>query len=229
MTNLAVSLMTGGSVALVLFALESAQEDRAKRLQAQELAAQQRADFQLAIAVASDLSGFTPPRKPEDGKPLGGAYSMAGAVLNGKKLANATLSDVDLERASLEFTHLGGGRLLSADLENARMRGAFLRYADLRCACLAGAVLDDADLSNADLRGVDLRGASLLRADLRGALADEETLWPEAERQRGACRKAEDASCGREARNSSKVGHTFTLRTDTPGERSCTPLRRGRS
>ena len=225
MTNLAVSLMTGGGVALVLFALESAHADRAEDLQDREIAAQQRADFQLAVALAPDLSGFTPPRDGDSGRPLAGPYSMVGSYLNGKKLANATLADVDLRRANLNFTHIGGGRLRSANLQDARMRGAFLRYADLRCACLAGAVLDDADLSNTDLRGVDLRNASLRRVDLRGALTDEETLWPGPELQAGLCRTAADGSCGREARNSWKVDHSFALRTDVPAERGCTPLR----
>ena len=100
------------------------------------------------------------------------------------------LLGTDLQLAGLDSARLAGVDLQGADLRWAWLRwaqldGADLSYADLRNAHLDGASLAGAEMAEAQLRGAHLEGASLLgvldlgQAQLEGALADDDTIWPE--------------------------------------------------
>ena len=85
-----------------------------------------------------------------------------------------TLSEKDLNGASLSLANLSGADLSMADLTKANLSGANLSMADLTKANLSGANLSGASLARADLikanlSGANLSGASLARADLSGA------------------------------------------------------------
>ncbi|WP_435224248.1 pentapeptide repeat-containing protein [Streptomyces sp. Tue6028] len=100
------------------------------------------------------------------------------------------LLGTDLQRAGLDSARLVGVDLEGADLRWAWLRwahldGADLSYADLRDAHLEGASLVGAEMTGARFHGAHLEGASLLgvldldHAQLEGAVADDETVWPE--------------------------------------------------
>jgi hypothetical protein len=78
-------------------------------------------------------------------------------------LANASFDGADLRRANLAGADLTKASFEDADLKEARMSGANLKAAILR---------------EADLRGADLTGVNLNETDLEGAVADDETTWP---------------------------------------------------
>ncbi len=78
----------------------------------------------------------------------------------GADLTNALLQDQDLSGAKPRFA-----LLMDANLEGANLRDANLE----------GTLLYGANLRGADLRGADLGG----RTDLKGAEADEYTIWLE--------------------------------------------------
>lgn len=139
---------------------------------------------------------------------LGRAHWRDRAVelqLPGVDLRRAFLPDADLQGAWLHDVHLehaalSGANLCKANLGNARLKAANLRDAiledvdlhdaDLEGANLRGARLDRADFRidegrrGASLRGAELHGArlgeamNLADADLRGARADNGTIWP---------------------------------------------------
>jgi hypothetical protein len=144
--SLGASLVSGGFITVAIFGLQLA-----SNLNAQE------ESFRLAIAMQSDLSGFS----PQD-------HSLENAYLNSKILDGAQLSNTNLR---------------SAKLRHAALRGTLLHNADLRGADLLGADLFEAELPHADLRNADLRSAKLEDADIwtadfRGALVNAETCWP---------------------------------------------------
>ncbi len=68
-----------------------------------------------------------------------------------------------------------GADLTNALLQDQDLSGAKPRFALLMDANLEGTLLYGANLRGADLRGADLGG----RTDLKGAEADEYTIWPE--------------------------------------------------
>jgi len=124
------------------------------------------------------------------------------AALEGARLAEANLSELDMHSANLQRADLTGASLRSAklwcaNLEGANLRSADLRSADLERANLQGADLRYAKLGNAvmartDFRGADLRGASFVAlgfdtviggdvlesADFTGARWSSATRWP---------------------------------------------------
>jgi hypothetical protein len=100
------------------------------------------------------------------------------------------LLGTDLQRAGLDGARLAGVDLQGADLRWAWLRGADLdgadlSFADLRDAHLEAASLVGAEMTGARLRGAHLEGASLTgvvdldHAQLAGAVADDQTVWPE--------------------------------------------------
>jgi Pentapeptide repeats (8 copies) len=109
--------------------------------------------------------------RPEDNEPL----RLLGTDLQLAGLDRACLAGADLEGADLRW----------AWLRSACLDGADLTYADLRDAHLDGASLVGAEMTGTQLRGAHLEAASLLtvtdldQAQLEGALADDETVWPE--------------------------------------------------
>jgi hypothetical protein len=144
--SLGASLVSGGFVTVAIFGLQLASNLNAKE-----------ESFQLAIAMQSDLSGFSPQ-----------GHSLEYAYLNSKVLDGAQLSNTNLR---------------SAKMRHAALRGTLLHKADLRHADLLGADLFEAELPNADLRDADLRSAKLedaniWSADFHGALVNAETCWP---------------------------------------------------
>ncbi len=73
-----------------------------------------------------------------------------------------------------------GADLTNALLQDQDLSGAKPRFALLMDANLEGANLRDANLEGTLLYGANLRGADLGgRTDLKGAEADEYTIWPE--------------------------------------------------
>jgi len=84
---------------------------------------------------------------------------LRGAVLQGRNLRAANLSNADLN----------GARLDRADLSGANLTGTYLFGANFSAADLRGAQLINADLRKANLNQADLRGAYLLMANLRKA------------------------------------------------------------
>jgi uncharacterized protein YjbI with pentapeptide repeats len=89
---------------------------------------------------------------------------LAGADLEGARLAGADLSSASLRYAVLTRADLSGALLAGADLTRADLGGANLFDADLTRAILIGALLFDADLTGADLDGARLDGANLTGA-----------------------------------------------------------------
>jgi Pentapeptide repeats (8 copies) len=124
------------------------------------------ADVRTALLVLSKGNV-----RPEGDEPL----RLLGADLRRAGLDRARLAGVDLEGADLSW----------AWLRWARLDGADLSQADLRDAHLDGASLVGAEMTGAQLRGAHLEGASLLgvtdldQARLVGAVADDQTVWPE--------------------------------------------------
>lgn len=114
---------------------------------------------------------------------------LAGADLHFADLTGANLRGADLTRADLTGTSLRRAVLVEATLYQADLRDAVLAQAladeaDLRGTDLTGADLRAAHLGHArldfaDIRGADLAGADLTGTSLRGALADEDTTWPD--------------------------------------------------
>jgi pentapeptide repeat protein len=109
--------------------------------------------------------------RPEGDEPL----RLLGTDLQRAGLDSARLARVDLEGADLRW----------AWLRWAHLDGADLSHADLRDAHLEGASLAGAEMTGARFHGAHLEGASLLgvldidHAQLHGAVADDETVWPE--------------------------------------------------
>jgi Pentapeptide repeats (8 copies) len=122
--SLGASLVSGGFVTAAIFGLQLASNLNAKE-----------ESFQLAIAMQSDLSGFSPQ-----------GHSLKNAYLNSKVLDGARLSNTNLQWAKLR---------------HAALRGTLFHKADLRHADLLGADLFEAELPGADLRNADLRSAKL--------------------------------------------------------------------
>ena len=144
--SLGASLVSGGFVTVAIFGLQLASNLNAKE-----------ESFQLAIAMQSDLSGFSPQ-----------GHSLENAYLNSKILDGAQLSNTNLQSAKLRHAALRGTLLHKADL----------RHADLLGADLFEAELPDADLRNADLRSAKLEDANIWTADFHDALVNAETCWP---------------------------------------------------
>ncbi len=111
------------------------------------------------------------------GADLRNAYGAAArfkwAFFHNAHLERIFFPDADLASASFD-----GADLRGANLEGADLAGASFEDADLKQARVSGANLTAAILRETDLRGVDLTGADLEEADLEGAVADEETTWP---------------------------------------------------
>ncbi len=84
-------------------------------------------------------------------------------------LADADLSDMELDGANLSEAVLDGAELFDSNLANTNLKMATMRGADLSGANLGGAELYKADLREASLIGADLSGAYLAEADLTGA------------------------------------------------------------
>ncbi|HLY16917.1 MAG TPA: pentapeptide repeat-containing protein [Bryobacteraceae bacterium] len=85
-------------------------------------------------------------------------------VVNGARLAEAKLDEIDLH-----CTILMESDLRRASLRGALMERGILRNSDFRGADLRRAILDGADLCRANFAGADLRGASLVSAFLKRA------------------------------------------------------------
>jgi uncharacterized protein YjbI with pentapeptide repeats len=114
--------------------------------------------------TGADLSGIDLRNNNLSG---GGAFSNNHTGLfavplrpsNAANLSGASLSDANLERASLDYT----------DLSKADLSDAYLSKAELGGADLSSAYLSKADLSNARLAGANLTFAVLKDADLSKA------------------------------------------------------------
>jgi len=95
--------------------------------------------------------------------------NLQAADLRGASLLQVNLEGADLEWGILTGADLRGASLLQANLEGADLEEADLEGADLEGATLTRAMLKKASLIGADLRGADLIGGTLNEADLRGA------------------------------------------------------------
>ena len=84
-------------------------------------------------------------------------------------LAEADLSDLDLNGINLGEADLTNAELYDTDLSNANLKMASMTEADFSGATLAGAELYKADLSKAYLNEVDLSETYLAAANLSGA------------------------------------------------------------
>jgi hypothetical protein len=100
---------------------------------------------------------------------------VVGVEVNGYEIGPGA----DLSGANLREAKLAGVNLEEANLTGANLTGADLSLADLYEANLTGADLSGADLSDADLCDANLTGANLYGAFLAGAIASENTIWPE--------------------------------------------------
>ena len=107
---------------------------------------------------------------------------LSGAKLPYADLTNARLSDCRLQRASLLGAVMTGADLEGADLSNAVLSGADCRAAVFRSAKLDGAFLSHTCLQTAVLEGVwarntDLKFADFSEARLSGAHLDGSELY----------------------------------------------------
>lgn len=89
--------------------------------------------------------------------------------MTGTSLPRTVLVETNLYQADLRDAVLAGTMAEQADL-----RGTDLTRADLTAAHLRQARMD-----LADLRGANLTDADLTEVSLRGALADNDTTWPD--------------------------------------------------
>lgn len=111
---------------------------------------------------------------------------FVGADIHGVDLRSSYLNHADLRGANLLRANLSkaDGSLRATQLVGADLRGADLRQADLRGANMLGAKLT-AETSKLHPFRKRLRGRnkqiavfSCQDCDLRGAIYDDETLWP---------------------------------------------------
>ena len=92
--------------------------------------------------------------------------------LEGARLANADLRDLDLSGARLPYADLTNARLSDSCLKEAWLLGTAMVGADLENADLGQAILSEADLRAAVLRSAKLDGSFLSRARLQRAVLD---------------------------------------------------------
>ena len=78
-----------------------------------------------------------------------------------------------------EYTIEPRANLSKAHLVGADLRGANLSKANLVHADLSGADLADANLSEANLMDTNFSNANLSKASLKGAVWNDETVFPE--------------------------------------------------
>jgi hypothetical protein len=103
---------------------------------------------------------------------LQGYLASNGHWLEGARLENADLRDLDLSGARLPYADLTKARLSDSCLKDAWLLGAVMTGADLESADLSHAILSGADLRAAVLRSAKLDGSFLSRARLQGAVLD---------------------------------------------------------
>ena len=139
------------------------------------------------------------------GADLRNAY-LAGAHFKWAFFHNAHLERMFFPDADLMNASFDGADLRRANLEGADLTKASFEDADLQEARMSGAILTAAILREADLRGANLTGAKLDETDLEGAVADDETKWPNGFSRRSAeasgvvflVSSGADASAGRD-------------------------------
>ena len=130
--------------------------------------------------------------------------NLTGANLEEANLTGANLRGADFDNANLFKANLsgaifdGGTEFIEANLEEANLSGTDFSEAgvyghatgaNLRGVSLNGANLSPSDgsvrrlfgldLSYADLRGANLRLVEFVETNLSGAIANEDTIWPD--------------------------------------------------
>jgi len=110
--------------------------------------------------------------------------SEEASILDGARMTNMRLSELDLSAAYLHGTKLSYADLTGTDLSIADLRDADLTLADLSGAKLNAANFEGADLSGAiligaDLEGAILRGSNLQGAKLEGVFYSNDTILPD--------------------------------------------------
>ncbi|MEC8025671.1 MAG: pentapeptide repeat-containing protein, partial [Myxococcota bacterium] len=138
----------------------------------------------------------TPAALPADWTLVNGYLMGPRANLADANLSNADLQDVNLQSANLTGAHLTEANLTGADLAGAYLMESDCTNADFTNASLVAALFKDADLTNAllinisantvdfgntnlsgaDLTGADLLGAAFFGADLTGTDLSGATL-----------------------------------------------------
>jgi len=112
---------------------------------------------------------------------------LTGMDFSGSRMSTnfsrAILSKAIFNNATLSFSKFNNANLNSASFCSTNLSAADLSGADLRDSTLSLAVLHSANLSNAQLQGADIRGSDLSQAivenvDIRGAIYDENTVFP---------------------------------------------------
>ena len=98
-----------------------------------------------------------------------GERDFTGIALRNILRCGGILNEINLSKANLQGTSMGGSMLFQANLTGANMEGMDLSNSYIINANLSTANLKKADLTGADLTEADLRGADLTEADLRGA------------------------------------------------------------
>ncbi|WP_406346937.1 pentapeptide repeat-containing protein [Streptomyces sp. NBC_00648] len=135
-------------------------------------------DVQTALYVLGRRPGH-----PQEHRLYLSRADLRRAQLSKAQLEGVNLRHSNLSRAYMPKSNLEHSELVNVDLRHAQLRGARLSHADLRDVHLQHADLREAVLHGADLRGANLLDARLDGADLTDVIADETTIWPDANRR----------------------------------------------
>lgn len=174
--NLAIALGGGAAIALLLAWVQvfiGVVGDKQRELDEQaqqEVGDRQRIltlreDFRFRISLQSDLTGFTPPKDPQNNGKL---LDLSGLGLAGKVLRSANLQEAELHGANMAESDLTGAQLSGARMD--RLEGE--RRTNLRAATLRGAVAHGADFREANITTADLSGMYVHETNFEGALLD---------------------------------------------------------
>lgn len=104
---------------------------------------------------------------------------MSRVDLRGLQLENTSLTDTHFRHSNLARAWMANTKMDDSDFKNTDLRGANLEGASLRRVSFLNAYLAGANLRDADVRGADMRAVGVDEAILKGAVADETTVWPE--------------------------------------------------
>jgi uncharacterized protein YjbI with pentapeptide repeats len=106
--------------------------------------------------------------------------NLQGAFFNDAAMQGVNLSGAQLQAASLERADLKGAYLLSTELQGALMSEVQFQGASISHVNFQGAKLNDAVFQGAELRSSDFQGATLVSTNFMGVLPDTDTKWEDA-------------------------------------------------
>lgn len=105
---------------------------------------------------------------------------FSGLILEGAHFEDSNLEGADFTNADLYWASFFQANLSHAILRNTNLRGTVLECAILRNACLDGADLGIDNVGGSTcVNGADFTGVDLRHANLRGAVYNQNTVFPD--------------------------------------------------